>query len=63
MNKNKLTQEQTDELLKILKIRFDENMNRHENLHWDDILKKLEENPDKLRALYEMENKLNILII
>ncbi|WP_294283837.1 DUF4256 domain-containing protein [uncultured Chryseobacterium sp.] len=63
MSKNKLTQEQTDELLKILKIRFDENMNRHENLHWDDILKKLEENPDKLRALYEMENKLNILII
>lgn len=55
MSKNKLTQEQTDELLKVLKTRFDKNMNPHENLHWDKILKKLEENPDKLRSLYEME--------
>ncbi|KAA0130130.1 DUF4256 domain-containing protein [Chryseobacterium sp. SN22] len=55
MSKNKLTQEQTDELLKVLKTRFDKNMNRHENLHWDKILKKLEENSDNLRSLYEME--------
>ncbi|MDQ1162105.1 hypothetical protein QE422_002473 [Chryseobacterium sp. SORGH_AS 447] len=55
MSKNNITQEQTNELLKVLKTRFDKNMNRHKDLQWDKILKKLEENPDKLRSLYEME--------
>lgn len=55
MSKNNLTQEQTNELLKVLKTRFDKNMNRHKDLQWDKILKKLEENPDKFRSLYEME--------
>lgn len=55
MSKNNVTQEQTNELLKVLKTRFDKNMNRHKDLQWDKILKKLEENSDKLRSLYEME--------
>ena len=55
MSKNNVTQEQTNELLKVLKTRFDKNMNRHKNLQWDKILNKLEENSDKLRSLYEME--------
>jgi len=51
----KLSSEQQEELIKILKIRFEKNPNRHENIHWEDIQKKLESNPEKLWSLNEME--------
>ncbi|WP_264523891.1 DUF4256 domain-containing protein [Flavobacterium sp. N502536] len=53
--KNKLSAEQSEELLKVLRIRFENNMNRHEGLDWDDVQKKLEANPGKLWSLDEME--------
>ncbi len=53
--KKKLTPEQTNELLKTLKTRFEKNMNRHKDLKWEKIQQKLEAHPEKIRSLYEME--------
>lgn len=50
-----LTPKQREELLKILKYRFEKNMNRHAGLDWDKLQKKLEANPQKLWALHQME--------
>ncbi|WP_274474516.1 DUF4256 domain-containing protein [Mangrovimonas aestuarii] len=47
-------QEQTD-ILKILKNRFTENMNRHKGLDWHGVEEKLKANPNKLWSLNEME--------
>lgn len=52
---NKLSQEEADQLLSTLKERFEKNMNRHKDIQWDKIQAKLEENPQKLWSLYEME--------
>nr|WP_106783084.1 DUF4256 domain-containing protein [Lysinibacillus timonensis] len=54
-NKKELTQEQRDELLGVLKERFEKNMNRHENLEWGQVQAKLEASTDKLWSLYQME--------
>lgn len=54
-NKKKLSQEQQDELLKVLKDRFEKNMQRHKGLEWDKVQVKLEANPDKIWSLDEME--------
>lgn len=53
--KKKLTSEQAEELLKILKTRFEKNMHRHKNLDWEKIQSKLQKNPEKLWSLNEME--------
>ncbi len=55
MSKKKLTAEQNEELLKVLKTRFEKNMSRHKGLIWDKIQVKLEKNPEKLWSLNEME--------
>lgn len=43
------------ELLEILKTRFKTNMNRHENMDWNNVEKKLKANPKKSASLSEME--------
>lgn len=53
--KNKLSINVTTELVEILKNRFENNMNRHEGIKWEEVLSKLESNPDKLWSLNEME--------
>ena len=53
--KNKLPSEQQEELIKILKTRFEKNPNRHKNIKWENVQKKLESNPEKLWTLSEME--------
>lgn len=53
--KNKLSSQLQEELIKILKIRFEKNQNRHENIKWENVQKKLESNPEKLWSLHEME--------
>ena len=53
--KKKLSPEQRDELLKILKARFEKNKNRHKGLEWAKIQAKLEANAEKLWSLNEME--------
>lgn len=53
--KRKLPAEQTKELLRILKVRFEKNMGRHKGIAWADVEAKLEANPGKLWSLDEME--------
>lgn len=53
--KKELSQEQTEELLGILKTRFEKNMNRHKGIKWAEVQTKLEANPEKLWSLNEME--------
>lgn len=55
MSKKSLTAEQKEELLKVLKSRFEKNMSRHKGLNWEKIQAKLENNPEKLWSLNEME--------
>ena len=45
-----------EELLRILKSRFEKNMNRHKGLEWVNIQTKLKDNKAKLWSLNEMEN-------
>lgn len=53
--KKKLSSSESEELLKILKERFEKNRNRHENIEWNKVQAKLEANPEKLSSLNEME--------
>ena len=46
---------QRDELIGILKTRFEKNTNRHQGLEWARLQARLEDHPDKLRSLHEME--------
>ncbi len=55
VNKKSLKTAEREELLQILKARFEKHKNRHKNLAWDDVQKKLEANADKLWSLNEME--------
>lgn len=50
-----LSPEHREELFKVLKKRFEENMNRHADLKWPEIQAKLEAHPKKLWSLDEME--------
>ena len=54
-NKKEISPEQCEELLKTLKVRFEENMNRHESLEWAEVQEKVEANSGKLWSLNEME--------
>jgi hypothetical protein len=54
-NKKELSPEQSKELLKALKARFEKNMNRHKDLEWAKVQAKLEANAEKLWSLNEME--------
>jgi hypothetical protein len=55
MNMADLSLEQHEELLSVLKDRFEKNMNRHKDLEWAKVQEKLEANTEKLWSLYEME--------
>ena len=54
-SKKKLSPGETEELLKVLKARFEKNMKRHKGLAWDKVESKLKANPDKLWSLDKME--------
>jgi len=53
--KRELSSEQRAELIRILKARFEKNMNIHKDLGWASIQAKLETNDEKLWSLNEME--------
>jgi hypothetical protein len=53
--KTVLSSKQIDELLNILKTRFEKNTNHHKDIKWDKVLAKLEKNKDKIWSLYEIE--------
>lgn len=44
-----------EELLKVLETRFEKNMSRHQGLKWVDVQKKIEDKPQKLESLNQME--------
>ena len=51
----RLSSEQCEELLLVLRARFEKNMNRHKGIEWVNVQAKLEANPSKLWSLNEME--------
>lgn len=53
--KKELSPEQCEELFRVLKARFEKNMNRHKGLEWVKVQAKLEDNTGKLWSLNEME--------
>jgi hypothetical protein len=60
MNNNNLIQkdlspDQRGELLKGLQTRFEKNINRHEGLDWAKVQARLEDKPENLWSLFEME--------
>ncbi len=50
-----ITKRQSEEILTVLKARFEKNMNRHKGLEWAKVQAKLEANAEKLWSLHEME--------
>lgn len=50
-----LPAERREELLSILKARFEKNMNRHEGIEWAEVEERLNANGQKLWSLNEME--------
>ncbi|MET0636055.1 MAG: DUF4256 domain-containing protein [Chitinophagaceae bacterium] len=54
-NKKQLSSSKRDELIGILKSRFEKNMNRHKGLDWARVRARLEAAPEKLWSLNEME--------
>jgi len=50
-----LSKKQREEILRILKARFEKNTNRHEGLEWADVQARLDVNTEKLWSLNEME--------
>ena len=50
-----LSKTQREELLRALKARFEENMNRHKGLEWEKVQARLEAHAEKLWSLNEME--------
>jgi hypothetical protein len=54
-SENRLSPEQNQELLSVLKARFEKNMNRHPGHEWVNVQAKLDADPVKLWSLNEME--------
>lgn len=50
-----MTPKQREELLSVLKSRFEKNMKRHKDLEWAKVKSKLEASAEKLWSLNEME--------
>jgi hypothetical protein len=55
MSKNNLSPEYQEEIISILKTRFEKNKTRHNDIEWNKVQEKLEANPAKLWSLLEME--------
>lgn len=54
-NKKNLSAKQSEELLDILKERFEKNIHRHKGLEWAKVQTRLKANTEKLWSLNEME--------
>jgi hypothetical protein len=54
-SKKALSPKERDELLRVLKARFEKSMSRHTGLQWAKLLARLEADPEKLWSLNEME--------
>ncbi|GMV90618.1 MAG: hypothetical protein AMXMBFR82_03960 [Candidatus Hydrogenedentota bacterium] len=54
-SKREVSPKQREDLLAVLKSRFEKHMNRHTSLEWAKVQARLEKNPAKLWSLHEME--------
>ena len=54
-DKEELSPEQREELLRTLEARFGKNMKRHKGLEWSEVKARLESQPEKLWSLNKME--------
>jgi hypothetical protein len=54
-SKKQLSQEQNDVIISAIRTRFMENMGRHKDVDWEEVVKRLKEHPGKLWSLNEME--------
>lgn len=54
MSSRKLSPEQREELLTVLKTRFEENMSRHEAIDWAEVQARLEGEDRKVWSLHRM---------
>ena len=54
-NQKKLTPAQQEELLSVLKARFNKYPKRHKGIEWSQVQARLEANPGKLWSLHQME--------
>ena len=54
-NKKDLSPKQSEALIRILKTRFEKNMNRHKGFEWAKVQARLVKNTEKLWSLNEME--------
>ena len=54
-NKKKLSPGHREELLKVLKVRFEKSVDRHKGLEWAHVQAKLDAHTEKLWSLNEME--------
>ena len=50
-----LSKKQREDLLRTLKARFEQNMNRHKDVQWSTLQAKLEANAENLWSMHEME--------
>lgn len=55
ISKKRLSSQESEDLLKILKNRFEKNPNRHKDITWKEVQTKLENSPKKLWHLNQME--------
>jgi len=55
IDKTEFSPEQREELLRLLKARFEKNMNRHKGLEWAKVQDRLQASTEKLWSLYQME--------
>ncbi|MDP3830926.1 MAG: DUF4256 domain-containing protein [Ignavibacteriaceae bacterium] len=55
ISKMKLPKPRTEELLNILKTRFEDNMQRHQDIQWSNVESKLLKQNNKLWSLNEIE--------
>ena len=51
-----MNEKERDDVISILKTRFEKHMQRHKGLAWTDVQARLAAVPDKLRSLAEMES-------
>ena len=54
-NKKQLSSAQSEQLLSVLKARFEKNRNRHKGIEWETIQERIEGKAEKLWSLNEME--------
>jgi hypothetical protein len=54
-SKKQLSTKQQTEMLRTLRTRFEQNMNRHKGVAWEKVESRLTANPEKLWSLNEME--------